>query len=206
MRSGTTIIMRAACALTFLLLLQTGVFAAGGIREFDLRTIEQLGAQLTNPPPSDSGVPARAKQTAMAALNGKLFNVRYTYAVVRDPDGSGFLVYALGQGPRRGDVVIHGHFRVTVNADGTKAERVEPLSKSLLIANRKGERLPKGYKQVAYGTVQIVGTQPLETLVYASNMLRQPIAVATMDRQTWFIEKGRITKDPQTRSPKSGSR
>ena len=198
--------MRAACALTFLLLLKTGIFAAGSIREFDLRTIERLGAQLTNPPPSDSGVPARAKQTALAALNGKLFNVRYTYSVLRDPDGSGFLVYALGQGPRRGDVVIHGHFRVTVNTDGTKAERVEPLSKSLLIANRKSKRLPKGYRQVAYGTVQIVGTRPLETLVYASNMLRQPIAVATMDRQTWFIEKGRITKDAQTRSPKSKSR
>ena len=99
--------------------------------------------------------------------------------------------------------MIHGHFRATVNADGTKAERVEPLSKSLLIDNQKSERLPKGYKQIEYVTVQIVGTRPLETLIYASNMLRQPIAVTTMDGQTWFIEKGRITKDLSTRSPKS---
>ncbi len=203
MRTGTTIMIRPACLLTFLLVLEQAAFAAGEIREFDLRTIERLGAQLTDPPPSDSGVPARAKQTAVAALNGKLFNIRYSYAVLRDPDGSGFLVYALGEGPRRGDVVIHGHFRATVNADGTKAERVEPLSKSLLIDNQKSERLPKGYKQIEYVTVQIVGTRPLETLIYASNMLRQPIAVTTMDGQTWFIEKGRITKDLSTRSPKS---
>jgi len=32
------------------------------------------------------------------------------------------------------EVILAGHFRVTVSADGTKAERVDALSKSLLPA------------------------------------------------------------------------
>ena len=179
-----------------LILLATSAtsFAAGGIREFDLSTIERLGAQLTNPPPSNSGARARAKQTAIASLEGKLFNVRYSYAVLDDPDGSGFLVYALGQPPRKGHVVMHGHLRVTVSADGSKAERVEPLARTLLIENATGEGLPAGAKPVALWTIQIVGTRPLETLVYVSNMARQPVAVGTSDRQMWMIEHGRIRK------------
>ena len=52
----------------------------------------------------------RAKQTAIEALKGKLFNISYRYEVLDDPDGSGFLVYALGHGRKSGDVVIHDHF------------------------------------------------------------------------------------------------
>ena len=130
----------------------------------------------------------------MAALEGRLFKIRYSYAVLDDPDGSGFLVYALGQAPGRGDVVMHGHFRVTVSADGSKAERVEPLARTLLVQNKRGEDLPEGAKPVALWTIQIVGTRPLETLVYVSNMAGQPIAVGTSDRQVWFIERGRIRK------------
>ena len=180
--------------LLFLLATTAASFAAGGIREFDLRTLERLGAQLTNPPPSESGVRARAKQTAMAALKGKLFNVRYSYAVLDDPDGSGFLVYALGQAPRKGHVVMHGHFRVTVSADGSKAERVEPLARTLFIENATGEGMPAGAKPVALWTIQIVGTRPLETLVYVSNIVGQPVYVGTSERQIWMIERGRVRK------------
>ena len=74
---------------------------AGEIREFDLRTIERLGDELTRVSQTrDRGAtnPERkwAKQTAVAALKGKLFNIHYDYVVLDDPDGSGFLVYAVG--------------------------------------------------------------------------------------------------------------
>jgi hypothetical protein len=54
----------------------------------------------------------RAQQTAKAGLQGKLFNIRYDYVVLDDPDGSGLLVYALGRGSKAGDTVVFGHFRV----------------------------------------------------------------------------------------------
>jgi hypothetical protein len=103
---------------------------AGEIREFDLKTIEQLGNELTRVSRQpDKGatslVRKRARQMAIAALKGKVFNIRYDYVVLDDLDGSGFLVYALGRGSNPGDTVVHGHFRVTVSSDGQKAERVD---------------------------------------------------------------------------------
>jgi hypothetical protein len=147
------------------------------IREFDLKTIQRLGNELTRvsqTPEKGATTPTRkrAVQTAKAALQCKLFNIRYDYIVLDDPDGSGFLVYALGQGPRRGEVVIHGHFRVSVSADGTQAKRVDGLSHSVVIENEYIDPSPQGYHRVVFVTSQAVGTRPVETLVYASNLMK----------------------------------
>ena len=186
--------------LTLSILLFAGAAFAGDIREFDLKTIERLGAELTRVSQShDKGatdaVRNRAKQTAMAALQGKLFDIHYDYVVLDDPDGSGFLVYALGRTNNPNDNILAGHFRVTISADGGKAERVDALSRSLAI-QRNGEGLPVGSHQVGMYMVQIVSSKPLETLIYTSNLTKMPIAVATPPNgQVWFIENGKITKD-----------
>src|SRR5207253_174369 len=76
---------------------------ASEIREFDLKTLERLGNELTRvsqTPERGATTPERkrAKQTAIAALKGKLYDIHYDYVVLDDPKGSGFLVYALGKG------------------------------------------------------------------------------------------------------------
>src|SRR5437016_8343928 len=78
---------------------------ASEIREFDLKTLQRLGNELTRVSQTpDRGATSperkRAKQTAIAALKGKLFDIHYDYVVLDDPDGSGFLVYALGKGSK----------------------------------------------------------------------------------------------------------
>lgn len=179
----------------------TGAVFAGEIREFDIKTIERLGNELTTVSQTrDRGAPTpirkRAVQTAKAALQGKLFKIRYDYVVLDDPDGNGFLVYALGRGPKRGDVVIHGHLRVTVSADGEKAERVDALSHSLLSESDLPAAIPKGTTLAGAAIMQVVSSKPVETLVYASNLMQMPLVVATPPNgQVWFIEKGKITKD-----------
>jgi len=178
----------------------TSIFASE-IREFDLKTIERLGNELTRvSQTSDRGatnsVRKRAVQTAKAAVQGKLFNIRYDYVVLDDPDGRGFLVYALGRGPKPGDTVVFGHFRVTVSADGQKAEQVDALSASLVIDSKNVDPSPKGYHKVGFAGATPVGTRPSETLIYASNMMKMMIAIATPPHgQVWFIENGRIRKD-----------
>lgn len=77
---------------------------ASEIREFDLRTTERLGNELTRVSQrADRGattpVRKRAQQTAKAAVRGKLFNIRYDYVVLDDPNGSGFLESQKGVGP-----------------------------------------------------------------------------------------------------------
>lgn len=179
------------------LLFSVSSASAAEIREFDIKTIERLGNELTRMSQRpDKGatnpVRKRAQQTAKAALQGKLFNIRYDYVVLDDPDGSGFLVYALGSTRKPGEIVLAGHFRVTVSADGGKAERVDALSRSLAI-QKKGEGLPSGYHQVGMYMVQIVSSKPLETLIYTSNITKEPIVVATMpDGRIFEIENGKI--------------
>lgn len=172
---------------------------AGEIREFDIKTIERLGNEMTRLSQTrDQGATdptrKRAKQTAIAALRGKLFNIRYDYVVLDDPDGSGFLVYALGRGPKPGDTVVFGHFRVTVLADGQKAERVDALSASLVIDSKNSPTVG-GYRKVGFAGATPIGTRPSETLIYASNMMKMMIAIATPPKgQVWFIENGKIRK------------
>ena len=176
------------------------IAVAGEIREFDLKTIERLGNELTRVSQrpnqgATSPVRKRARQAAIAALRGMLFDIHYDYVVLNDPDGSGFLVYALGQGSKPGDTVVFGHFRVTVSVDGEKAQRVDALSSSLVIDSKNINPSPRGYHKVAFACATPVGTRPSETLIYASNMMKMPIAVATAPNgQVWFIENGKITK------------
>jgi hypothetical protein len=66
-----------------------------------------------------------------------------------------------------GQVVLGGNFRVTVSADGSKAERVDAMARTLLPIPRP----PKGAdgnKPVAVTMSQLVSNRPLETCVYTS--------------------------------------
>jgi hypothetical protein len=167
---------------------------ASEIRQFDLKIIERLGNELTRvsqTPERGATTPERkrAKQTAIAALKGKLFNIHYDYVVLDDPDGSGFLVYALGRTSNPKDFVLAGHFRVTVSADGATAERVDALSRTLAI-QREGQGMPAGYDLAGIAMVQVVSSKPVETLIYTSNLARMPIFVATVPRGRMYdIEK-----------------
>jgi hypothetical protein len=188
--------MRLGVFIAALSILWATVVQAGEIREFDLKTIERLGNELTRVSQrSDRGatnpIRKRAIQTAKTALKGRLFDIRYDYVLLDDPDGSGFLVYALGSPKDADRVVLAGHFRVTVSADGERAERVDALSRSLLIS-KKNEVLRSGYRQVGMYMGQIVSSKPLETLIYTSNLTRMSIVVWTEPNgQEWFVENGK---------------
>jgi hypothetical protein len=129
--------MISRAAILLLLVLSALSAAAAEIREFDLKTVARLGREMNRvSQQADKGatdaVRKQTQQTAIAALKGRLFKIRYDFLVVDDPDGSGFLVYALPTKP--GEVVLGGNFRVTVSADGSKAERVDAMARTLLPA------------------------------------------------------------------------
>ena len=191
-------IMRAVPLIVAILFFSATAFA-GEIREFDLMTIERLGNELTRVSQqrdrgATSPVRKRAKQTAIAALRGKLFKIHYDYIVLNDPDGSGFLVYGLGKGPEPGDVVVCGHFRVTVSADGNKVERIDALSQGLMIENKNVNHSPAGYKDVGIVIAQRVSNKPVETFVYANLLLGKDLFISGPDFSVWFIHNGKITK------------
>jgi hypothetical protein len=170
--------------------------AAAEIRQFDHRTTERLGNQLVEASKrADRGAstPAkkRAKQTAITALEGKLYDaVRYDYVVLGDPLGSGFLVYALAISKKKGEVITGGHFRVTVSSDGARAERVDLLSQ--LIHQAKPDA---GNTLAGIGSSQIEGKLPAETWIYSSELYRIPMYVAVVtDSSIWAVANGRIVR------------
>jgi hypothetical protein len=169
----------------------SGSAFAGEIREFSIPTLERLGNELTRASqrPDRGATDAarkRARETTVTALKGKLFDIRYDYVVLNDPDGKRLLVYALGGATKSDGVVLAGHFRVTVSADGTKAERVDGLSKSLA---RSGE-IKTG--TAALWLIQLVSNKPVETLIYTSNLAKKPIYVRTPDGKTWEVGEGKM--------------
>jgi hypothetical protein len=178
-------------SLLLLLSISATLAAAGEIREFSVPTLERLGNELTRvSQSSDRGASdaarKRARETAAGALKGQLFNSRYDYVVLSDPDGKRLLVYALALSQQSDQVVMAGHFRVTVSADGRKAERVDALSKSLA---HSGEIKTD---TAALWLIQLVSNKPVETLIYTSNLAKKPIYVRTSDGKTWAVGEGKM--------------
>ena len=130
-------------------------------------------------------VKKKAKQTAIDALQRRLFDLHYEYVVLDDPNGSGFLVYALGAGRRPSDAVLAGHFRVTVSADGKKAEKADALSRTRNV-------VPTHAGTQALWIIQLVSEGPVETFIYLSNVHRLPIFVETPDRTIWKVDRGKV--------------
>jgi hypothetical protein len=182
-------------ATAILIVLSVAVARAGEIREFDWKTTTRLGNDLIRVSKrADRGftTPARkrAKATAIAALDGKLYDeVRYDYVILDDPHGGGFLVYALAIPKNKGSATTGGHFRVGVSADGATAKQVELLSQ--LIPQPKADA---GNTIAAIAVSQLSADRPVETWIYTSDFYHLPIYVAVRDGSAWAIANGRIVR------------
>lgn len=147
------------------------------------------------PLPAAVAVRYKARNAAIAALQGRLFDSIYNFEVLDDPDGRGFLVYALAATQKSDEVILAGHFRVTVSADGSKAERVDAFSKSLLSSGPMKSDSPSGDDAVALILIQLVSNKPVETLIYTANLAKKPIYVRTPDGKTWVVGEGKMQVD-----------
>ena len=187
--------MISRAAILLLLVLSAQSAAAAEIREFDLKTVARLGREMNRVSQrADKGatdaVRKQARQTAIAALKGRLFKIGYDFLVVNDPDGSGFLVYAIPT--KGGEIVLGGDFRVTVSADGRKAERVDAMARTILPAEKPPKGL-EGQKPVWVTMSQLVSNRPLETSVYTSLHHKVIMGVGMVDGgKMWIFIRGEI--------------
>ena len=188
--------MSYATRLTAILALLLAVsHSALAIREFDIKTTESLGRKLyeKSRSGSQSELERRAVRSAKDALKG--VDLRgYRFVVVSDPKGSGFLVYALATSADPREIVVGIHYRVTVSSDASRAERVDALSRTRVVASEKN--LPQRYQKLAgFVLAQVVSNRPVETLVYLTLHHKTRCMVVTPDASVWWIDNGRITKD-----------
>lgn len=134
-----------------------------------------------------------ARRTAIEAIP-KFMAEKYNFEVLDDPDGNGFLVYGLAATTKPDEIVVGGHYRVSVTADGSKAEQVDSLSRSLLILPKKSGDIPKGSELSGHMMSHIVSPTPVETHVLASLQHNTPLYVATSETDLWKVYGGRIEK------------
>jgi hypothetical protein len=143
--------------------------------------------------PAKIAVRYKARQTAMRAASNKLntaYGASYNFEILNDPDGSGFLVYALAAFTKTDAVYTGGHIRVTVSADGLTAERIDDLSHGII--RQTGD---PGKEMVAIATAQVVDAKyPVETWLYSSHLYHLPMYVATKDGSMWGVANGRIVR------------
>lgn len=140
------------------------------------------------PLPMEIAVRYKAREAALRALEGKFFDINYNFEVLDDPDGSGFLVYALAATNKKGEFPTGGHYRVTVSSDGSRVERVDLLSQFIM------QRAEPGAKIEYIVSTQVASNIPVETWLYSSNLYQVPVMLGTMDGSTWLINKGQIHK------------
>jgi hypothetical protein len=134
----------------------------------------------------------KARQAAIEAIP-KFMTERYNFEVLDDPEGKGFLVYGLASTMDPNEMVVGGHYRVTVSAEG-KVQRVDALSRSLLVLKKNSG--PKGEKTVASVMTHIVSDTPVETHVFVNLLHKQPLYVTTSEKVIWKVEEGEITRVP----------
>ena len=140
------------------------------------------------PLPPEIALRYKAVETARAALQGKFFDINYNFEVLDDPDGSGFLVYALAATNKKGEFPTGGHYRVTVSSDGVRAERVDLLSQFMMRRAKPGAELEY------ITSTQVASNLPVETWLYSSNLYHVPVMLGMLDGSTWLINKGQIHK------------
>ena len=151
-------------------------------------------AQLGEPLPESVRTRFQARQTALTAVP-KLYTPQTNAEVLDDPAGKGFLVYVLASTTKPNEMVVGGHYRVTVSPDGRKAEAVDALSRSLLILPVNPPDAPKGAETALAYVTHIVSPTPVETHVFVSLLHRKTLLVATSKTDIWKVEGGSITKE-----------
>jgi len=142
-----------------------------------------------------------ARQAAIASIPKFAPGRSYNFEVLDDPENKGgFIVYALAISNDPDEVVVGGHYRVTISELG-KVKRVDALSKSFLVLNKRAHP-PKDAPAPGLYMSHLLSDTPVETHVYLSILHQMPLFVSTPDLVVWKVEDGFITKvDPKT-SPK----
>ena len=134
----------------------------------------------------------RARQLSIRQIK-QTCSKRYNTVVLPDVDGEGFLAYCLAAAMRDKDVVLGGHYRVTISADGKTVERVDRLSRGCLTLNWGPK--DKGKVPVALFASHIVSPTPTEIHVWANLVCGMDLIIGAMGGSTWQVKNGKVTTE-----------
>jgi hypothetical protein len=145
-----------------------------------------------------------ARLLAMSALAKlELCSSNYNSVVLPDPDGTGFLAYALAATTKPDEVLVGGHYRFTIDANATAIEQTDRLFRSCLtLPMAKGK---PGAQPLEMLASHVVSNTPLETHVFLSRRHGFPFLIITPGNDTvWRIAQGKIAKYGKLSEMKKG--
>ena len=142
----------------------------------------------------------RARQIALQAPRLDCSD-RYNTIVLENPDSNDWLVYVLAA-TVKDEIVVGGHTKVEVSADGRIIVSVTPLSKSCLTMPKP--KLEKSKEPIGIAVSHIVGDTPSEIHVYLNYLYTYEMYVGT-SKGVWSVKNGRISflREIQKTPPKS---
>ncbi|WP_292024188.1 MULTISPECIES: hypothetical protein [unclassified Brevundimonas] len=130
-----------------------------------------------------------ARNTAAQAIGPLRCSARYNAVMLKDPEGSGWLVWLLASTTQPNLVPMGGHYRFHISADGQTVEKREQLSGGCLDMDRS--QAQRGGQTVGLVTNVVVAPQPLEVHVFLSLLNRLPIYTMAGDK-LWEVQGARI--------------
>lgn len=119
---------------------------------------------------------------------------RYDSLVLPDPGGDGLLVYALAVAPEPDLIMLGGHYRFSVSADGTRLRQADALSTSCAAVRPTqldGAVASDGNSGV--GVRANLSDTPLEIHVLLSLRHGVPLYVMTRDGRLWRVDGDRLS-------------
>lgn len=129
----------------------------------------------------------RARMTAADNMGSLRCTPRYNAVVLDDPDSDGWLVWLLASTNQSNQLILTGHYRFRISADGSEVLRRDQLSATCII-----QTADPAQGQLAGLTVShIVSPQPVETHVFTSLLYRLPVYVVAGDK-LYGVEGARI--------------
>jgi hypothetical protein len=171
-----------------------GAGGAAGIEAlYDIVFDGDVGTMST---PSDKTLSAEelaqydARMLALKGANNKC-SPTYNTVALKDPAGPGWLVWALAATTDADAIIIGGHFRFTISADGKSVVSRDALSKGCLKFSRR-QMAVTGAKVAGLGFMHLISLTPIETYVFAHLNYQLNMSVGTPDGLAWKIDGGRI--------------
>jgi hypothetical protein len=134
-----------------------------------------------------------ARQLALDNIGQRCSN-RYNTVLLKDPESDGWLVWALAASTDADVMLLGGHYRFTVSADGTTIRSKDALSVGCREFNKREQaREAARRNSTDTGTIginHIVSRTPVEIHTFASLSYDRVFYVGTNDGKAWKADKG----------------
>jgi hypothetical protein len=163
-------------------------FASGAGPEFSVPRDKALNA--------DEVAQYNARELALKNVDSPCSD-RYNTVVLKDPEGDGWIAWALAATTNPDLILVGGNYRITVSANGKRVRQKDRLSRSCIRFDKKEMDAELASKSGApshnFFVSNVVSLTPTESHVFTALNYQITLRVGTNDGKTWKIDDGQVT-------------